>query len=1177
MEVVYLPGDDRNYVKLPLDYSKELTVHGRQHVLELLFSPDLSLSSYTNQWSDCLTDEGLVSVYVCWNGGLCTSLQSDVMEVPASLSQDILQIASSCESFATVKVLEYTPKATRIELYPQTKADWDFVSSQGQVIEELLLRQYSIVIYSDILTIRINKYSAISFIVKEVNDGNGNAYRIDNDDDIFDGNEDCARMKDKLRLLRHRHRAVMYIDVNTEVLVAPWVDKSTRQSSSEEKGEKSLSTSFEDKYHDGEDPDPDLREQEHRTICTRVYEKAIQTLEKSDGSLQCMPQCLRGQDCSFWSSNSNNGNSNNNNPDSVLQAIPVHHYSGGDQDVSPDVDSLESSLSLFMQDIQEEEEYKRYLIQEHSVHNPVSNTSRNGEKQMVKNRYSSNRSRLSKNENVTLVHPSFFYSFVKTLLDTDKKEHRYEYHHSRQALHDSVLVQLAYREGEEVYIGSVSIDSPLTTPGSVSDNYEGRERRLTTFIALNENVRPGKVSLPDGLRSALQIDDFDTVYVSLCNDVVEAKGTCGGDGEVKYALHAIERCYYDDGDDDVPLFSSKPSTRGNQASLTTLHSALLRWYDSMVSPSILIANGYILKLILVDCDTHEQHHIEYQIDLCSSGSVERGGVDRNDVSHVIISNSRDSDENDNVRIKFESFLSNCSIAGEPRVLYTRRCQQHNLSLITNRSVDIDEIDDQQQQQQIHGVDTLIKNILLNCYPRFLPQAMLDYLRYIHQSNNLAAVSPSIGCLVTGISGSGRTRVMKEVQKYLQKTRNLVVATHYLNCSEFVSKHAASSMATLFTELDLLFKEFRKKSPSVLILDNLDVLTKSTATQASGDGQGGVYDEKAAFISMHLERHLQCIYDDSINAIHRSIMDLCEYSGANNDDNDNDGGGDGDRQYKLMLILQKCLSCSNYIIATVDDVQNISRRLTEAPFFTDIYSMPSLTRSARISLFHQSLHRYGISCVGDASKNNSNNDNNEAEMSMVAQDHLLTLTEGYVARDFDRLAMRILNTKSQDVLYIGKNGVEGGKSSHGTLWCSIEEIMNEIYSYNMIHRGSTTSSKNMDQGGDSAGSGDSWSDIGGFEDLKKDLLQLYRAPTLYRSMYRQLPIKMPRASLFYGPPGCGKTFIAARVAQKCGLQYKYIAGPQLLGKYIGSSEKVHPPSLFPLMLLYTLFHVICRTP
>ena len=185
MEVVYLPGDDRNYVKLPLDYSKELTVHGRQHVLELLFSPDPSLSSYTNQWSDCLTDEGLVSVYVCWNGGLCTSFQSDVMEVPASLSQDILQIASSCESFATVKVLEYTPKATRIELYPQTKADWDFVSSQGQVIEELLLRQYSIVIYSDILTIRVNEYTAISFIVKEANDGNGNAYRIDNDDDIF--------------------------------------------------------------------------------------------------------------------------------------------------------------------------------------------------------------------------------------------------------------------------------------------------------------------------------------------------------------------------------------------------------------------------------------------------------------------------------------------------------------------------------------------------------------------------------------------------------------------------------------------------------------------------------------------------------------------------------------------------------------------------------------------------------------------------------------------------------------------------------------------------------------------------------------------------------------------------------------------------------------------------------
>ena len=50
------------------------------------------------------------------------------------------------------------------------------------------------------------------------------------------------------------------------------------------------------------------------------------------------------------------------------------------------------------------------------------------------------------------------------------------------------------------------------------------------------------------------------------------------------------------------------------------------------------------------------------------------------------------------------------------------------------------------------------------------------------------------------------------------------------------------------------------------------------------------------------------------------------------------------------------------------------------------------------------------------------------------------------------------------------------------------------------------------------------------------------------------MRLPKGILLYGPPGCGKTCLAKATAEKCGLHMLSVAGPELLGKYIGSSEK-----------------------
>lgn len=47
---------------------------------------------------------------------------------------------------------------------------------------------------------------------------------------------------------------------------------------------------------------------------------------------------------------------------------------------------------------------------------------------------------------------------------------------------------------------------------------------------------------------------------------------------------------------------------------------------------------------------------------------------------------------------------------------------------------------------------------------------------------------------------------------------------------------------------------------------------------------------------------------------------------------------------------------------------------------------------------------------------------------------------------------------------------------------------------------------------------------------------------------------PSGILLYGPPGCGKTFIAAAAANELGMNFFSVKGPELLNKYIGASEQ-----------------------
>lgn len=82
---------------------------------------------------------------------------------------------------------------------------------------------------------------------------------------------------------------------------------------------------------------------------------------------------------------------------------------------------------------------------------------------------------------------------------------------------------------------------------------------------------------------------------------------------------------------------------------------------------------------------------------------------------------------------------------------------------------------------------------------------------------------------------------------------------------------------------------------------------------------------------------------------------------------------------------------------------------------------------------------------------------------------------------------------------------------------------------------------------------SWSDIGGLEDVKQDILETIEMPLKLGLCFSTLGIRRSGV-LLHGPPGTGKTLLAKAVAAQCSLNFISVKGPELINKYVGQSEE-----------------------
>lgn len=82
---------------------------------------------------------------------------------------------------------------------------------------------------------------------------------------------------------------------------------------------------------------------------------------------------------------------------------------------------------------------------------------------------------------------------------------------------------------------------------------------------------------------------------------------------------------------------------------------------------------------------------------------------------------------------------------------------------------------------------------------------------------------------------------------------------------------------------------------------------------------------------------------------------------------------------------------------------------------------------------------------------------------------------------------------------------------------------------------------------------SWADIGGLEDVKRELREMVQYPIEHPEFFEKFGQDAPRGVLFYGPPGCGKTLLAKAVANETQANFISIKGPELLTMWFGESE------------------------
>ncbi|WP_313694857.1 AAA family ATPase [Halorarum halobium] len=157
---------------------------------------------------------------------------------------------------------------------------------------------------------------------------------------------------------------------------------------------------------------------------------------------------------------------------------------------------------------------------------------------------------------------------------------------------------------------------------------------------------------------------------------------------------------------------------------------------------------------------------------------------------------------------------------------------------------------------------------------------------------------------------------------------------------------------------------------------------------------------------------------------------------------------------------------------------------------------------------------------------------------VDLDRLAARTYGFVGADVDSLtteaALTALRRVRHDDADADLGGVKVTRADFESAMASVEPSAMREY---VAEKPSTT-----------------FADVGGLTEAKETLERAVTWPLTYGPLFDAADADPPTGVLLYGPPGTGKTLLARAIAGESEVNFIQVAGPELLDRYVGESEK-----------------------
>lgn len=411
-------------------------------------------------------------------------------------------------------------------------------------------------------------------------------------------------------------------------------------------------------------------------------------------------------------------------------------------------------------------------------------------------------------------------------------------------------------------------------------------------------------------------------------------------------------------------------------------------------------------------------------------------------------------------------------------------------------------------------------------------------------------------LITGQHGSGKSMLARALGNFASRNSSLGACPLQLSCSDFSGMKSKKAVETL----ELLFSDAIFCQPSIICLDDLDLAVPAENSDSP----------QASAAKAHYSQILACLlkFIDSIHEMQHQIA----------------------------------------IVATAQSPSALHADLMHPKYILQQVPLPSPNMKSRIHILQTIISRKGLLLCGDhGDPIEIASPTAQTELSRVA-----LRTDGYLGADLEQLVDRAVHAASVRLIQrqraashafltdslstsasasasasaanpssnsrrlstsIGAdasnddlNGADGSQLSESEDWSlpppgasngpkmPSAPIRLTISAPLMLESQEGFVPISLRGVALSASTTHSWEDIGGLDDIKRNLRETVEWPTKYGFLFKNSPIRHRSGILLFGPSGCGKTLIASTIAKECGLNFISVKGPELLNKYIGQSEQ-----------------------